>query len=156
MNFTAEQKRFRARELAAEALHAAIREDWPAASKAMQAIDGETGGEGSVLALVAWCDTMIVAQRRAMGLPDEPQAREVARPVWLDGGTGRASLNADGVPPAARWAGQLIAARAALDLEAFNALLTALPADGKARGAYAGAVLQACALTARVTAGGAS
>jgi hypothetical protein len=156
VNGAGEGKRARARKLAAEALHAAIREDWPAASKAMTAISAETGGEGACLALVAWCDTLIIAQRRVMGLPDEPQDGEVARPAWLDGDTGHASLNADDAPPAARWAGQLVAARAALDLEAFNALLAALPADGKARGDYAGALLQACAMTARATTGGAS
>lgn len=156
MSGTGEEKRSRARQLAAAALHAAIREDWPAASQAMQAISTETGGAGTTAALVAWCDTLIIVQRRAAGLPDEPAPGEVTRPGWLDAGTGQVTLNAGDVPPAVQWAGQLVAARAALDLDGFNALLTAMPADRKARGDYAGALLHACAATARATAGGAS
>lgn len=149
MSGTGEEKRLRARHLAAGALHAAIREDWPAASRAMQAISTETGGAGTTAALVAWCDTLITVQRRAAGLPGEPAPGEVTRPGWLDAGTGQVTLNAGDVPPAVQWAGQLVAARAALDLDGFNALLTAMPEDRKARGDYAGALLHACAATAR-------
>jgi hypothetical protein len=153
---TEEERHARARHLALEALVAAMGEDWPVASAAMRALGAETGTEGLATALLAWCDTLIAAQRRAMGLPDEPQDGEAARPAWLNGATGRVALNADDAPPAARWAGQLVAARAALDREAFAVLLAAMPKDPKARGEYAGALLQGCAMTARATLDGAS
>jgi hypothetical protein len=157
MRLTGEAAYDRARELAAVALYAAVRGDCPEVNRAMQAIDAETGGTGTLTALVAWCDTLITAQRRAAGLPDDPvPGEEAARPGWVDSGAAQVTLDAGDVPPAARWAGQLVAARAALDRDGFNALLTVLPADRKARGAYAGALLHACAAAARATAGGAA
>lgn len=141
--------------LANQAVRAAMREDWDLASSAMQLISDETGGHGTLLALVAWCDWLIISQNRSRGQPDDATA-ELARPVWLNPQTGRIVMDAGGVPPAVAWAGQLVAARAAMDQDAFNALLSAMPADGATRGKYAGALLEACAIGMRAMQGGMS
>jgi hypothetical protein len=149
---TGEQEREHVLELANQAVRAAMREDWETASRAMQAISDDAGGDGALLALIAWCDWLIISQNRARSREDEAVA-ELARPVWLDPETRRLVTNADDVPPAVRWAGQLVSARAAMDMHTFNALLSALPADAKTRGTYAGALLQACAIEMRSTQG---
>jgi hypothetical protein len=142
-----EEKRKRAVELTTQAVHAAMRDDWDAAIKAMSAITPETGGAGVTVALQALCDTIIDAQQRAAGLPAGAPAEGLVRPAWLDMETGHVDMDAAAVPPDARWAGQLLAARAAMDRGAWNALLSAMPADGHERGRYALVLLRACAAT---------
>jgi hypothetical protein len=141
--------------LANQAVRAAMREDWDLATSAMQLISDESGGHGTLLALVAWCDWLIISQNRARGRPDH-EAAELARPVWVQPRTGRIVTDAGGVPPAVAWAGQLVAARAAMDMPSFNALLSAMPADSQGRGKYAGALLEACAIEMRAMQGGMS
>lgn len=48
---------------------------------------------------------------------------------------------------ATRWAGQLVAARAAMDEPKFMGLIDELPEDGFEIGAYVGAVLSSVAMT---------
>lgn len=139
-------------DLARQAVEAAMGEDWDAASSVTQAISDDAGGHGTALALLAWCDWLIISQNRARGQADDGAA-ELARPVWMNPATGQIVKNADDVPPSVAWAGQLVAARAVKDMASFNALLSAMPADGKARGQYAGALLQACAIEMRTAQG---
>ena len=134
----------RARELSVEALHAAMRNDWDAAAAAMQALSNETGGPGIRFALTAFCDWLITAQNRVQGKPDF-DAPGIVRPAWLNAETGQVDTSAGDVPPAARWAGQLAVARAAMDKPAFDALLASMPEDGLERGRYAAALLEGCA-----------
>jgi hypothetical protein len=143
--------RARALDLGTRAYHAAIREDWPAASQAM-AEAGRQSPNVIALVLAGFCDTMLDLQRRMRGMPPledgEPEEGPV-RPVWVNADTGRLTMDADSLPPAVRWAGPLVAARAALDFDGFQALLKAMPADGHKRGEYATALLTGCAALAR-------
>lgn len=138
----------RARELTTGALHAAMREDWPAASQAMQALASETGSTGVTWALLRFCDTILGAQQRMRGLPDGTWEGGAAV-KWFnteDGTVGHAGQ----VPDSVRWAGQLVAAKAARDEGMFRALLGAMPGDDAGRGRYVGALLQSCAITANM------
>jgi hypothetical protein len=117
--------------LATEALHAASAEDWPAACTAIQAISGG----GLLTAIMAWCDTLIGRHPGMAGSRDTPvQVR------W--------QLDSAGPLQHARWAGQVIAARAAMDEAAFMALIR-VPAEGEELGAYVSALLQSVAMTLR-------
>jgi hypothetical protein len=146
--FTAD--RAQAASLAQRAYHAGVREDWPAASAAM-AEAGRQGPNVIALVLTTFCDTTLSLQREMRGMPPlengVPEDGPV-RPVWLNADTGKVTADADGLPPAVRWAGQLVAARAALDFDGFQALLLAMPADGLKRGEYATALLMSCATLA--------
>lgn len=133
------------RELATKALHAAMREDWDAVRQSFTDLSAD--GHAITFALMAWCDTTIGAQAQMQGLeipPDGP-APGIAQPGWLDVETGRVTLDADQIPPAARWAGRLVAARAAMDHDQFRALIGAMPGDGSERAQYAFALLRGCA-----------
>jgi hypothetical protein len=146
-----------ARILAAAAFHAALAQDWPAANKAMNEA-GRASPNVIALMLVTFCDTAIAAQREMAGLPplEDGHGEEVARPGWFNVETGQLVTDADAMPPALRWAGQLVAARAALDYDGFQALLSAMPSDGFKRGEYAATLLEGCAaMTALVRRGGA-
>ena len=138
-------KKQQMRELAMQALQAAMGEDWPAV---MQAFAGmSTDGNAVMFALMAWCDWTIQAQAEMQGLemPAEGPMPGIARPGWLNTDTGQVTLDADEIPPAARWAGRLVAARAAMDEAQFKALAGALPDDRIKRGEYAAALLTGCA-----------
>lgn len=138
-------KKQQMRELATQALNAAMAEDWPAVRKAFAGIS--TDGHAVTFALMAWCDWTIQAQA-ALGGQEMPAAGPMpgtARPGWLNMDTGTISLDADEVPPTARWAGRLVAARSAMDIPQFEALVRALPGDGLERGPYAVALLLGCA-----------
>jgi len=154
--FTAD--RAKAAGLATRAYHAAVREDWPAASAAM-AEAGRQGPNVIALVLAAFCDTTLSLQREMRGMPppgDGVAEDGLVRPVWVNADTGKVTADADGLPPAVRWAGQLVAARAALDFDGFQALLLAMPADGLKRGEYATALLMSCATLAKAGTGGGS
>jgi hypothetical protein len=99
------------------------------------------------LVLTRFCDTIISLGRdMEVTSPDDAAGDGPVRPVWLNLDTGHATMDADddSLPPAARWMGQLLAARAGLDFDGYQALLKAMPADGRQRGAYANALLMAC------------
>jgi hypothetical protein len=134
------------RELALQALQAALRDDWD--DGVQRAFDElNTDGEALLFALVAWCDWLIQAQAQMQGV-EVPAAGPVpgfSRPGWLNMGTRRGTLNADEVPREARWAGQLIAARAAMDQPQFTALITALPDDSLEAGEHVSTLLWGCA-----------
>lgn len=135
----------RVTQLAADALNAAIDDDGDRAAKAVKAISDEAGGEGLGWAVTAWCDTLILHYRHATGTPDDAPIR----PGWLHAGTGERTTEADDVPVEARWAGRVIAARAALDHPAYDALFRSLPEDGAAVGDHVTMLLSMTGLTLR-------
>jgi hypothetical protein len=146
--------RAKAAAMGARAYHAAARGDWAEASKAM-AVIGRQNPNVIALVLSAFCDTTIGIQRDMRGLPpmeDGVPEDGPVRPAWVNADTGQLTMDADALPPAVRWAGQLIAARAALDFESFQALLTAMPTDGFKRGEYANTLLMTCVSTAKLAA----
>lgn len=125
----------------AQALQAALSGDWPAAYRLISATGRECGGPGVCRALIAWADTMI--RYTAGGPAEDGQQVHLA---FMQAETGRVH-GADEAPPAVRWAGQLIAARAARDEQAWHALVDALPADGNVVGDHVAAVLQVVTAT---------
>jgi len=141
----AETKRDRGIRYAAEALHAAMQDDPARAQAAILAINDELGGEGLTLAIVAWCDTLVGQYRKVTGTPDNAPVRL----AWQEADTGDISVTGNDVPAEARWAGQVITARAALDKAGFNMLLKNLPHDGWAIGGYISALLSSVSLTLR-------
>ena len=132
-------------QLATEALQAAMDENPAAAAAALKAINSELGGQGVTLAIIAWCDALIIRYREATGTPDDSPVRL----AWQQEETGDISATGNDVPPETRWAGQFIAARAALDKAACDALIASLPEDGWAIGGYISALLNTVALTLR-------
>jgi hypothetical protein len=128
-----------ARTLAARALAAGRRGDWPGASAIVQQINDELGGTGTMFAVCGWCDTLAatagVSERDQLALG------------WLDPATGEIRLSSEGVPARTLWAAQLITARAALDKPMFDALIAALPADRAVIGSHVGAVLETVVAT---------
>lgn len=135
----------RAVRLAAIALYAAMAENWPAATRAVQAINDRCGSAGISRAVLCWSDTLI---------DYNPETNGDGRPVrlsFMNADTGHVNFDddADAVPEQFRWAGRIIAARAAQDLPAWEAMIDALPDDPKVHGDHVGAVLQVVALTLR-------
>lgn len=154
--------RAKATALATRAYHAACREDWAAANRAM-AEAGKSTPNVIALILTRFCDTIISLGRdMAVTSPDDGNGDGPVRPLWLNADTGQATMDADDetLPAAARWMGQLLAARGAQDFDGFQALLKAMPDDGRERGAYANALLTSCVtmttLAARSRPGGAA
>lgn len=142
----------RARELeelavgfASAALLSALAGDWGAATAAVRSASDRCGGEGVELCIRAWCDTLVDAYRQATGT----QADAPVRPVWVDPETSQVATDAAGVPPEVRWAGRVIAARAALDCDAYGALLLSIPDDDAACGAHVLTLLDSVAQTLR-------
>ena len=128
--------------LAAKALHYAMAEDWERASRAVQVLGDAFGGDGCVTAMLGWADTLI---SRTPGLAGD------GRPVRLAFQTletGHIDYNADDVPDDVRWAGRLLAARAADDRDTFEALINSVP-DDATWSKYVGAVLKMSALNLR-------
>src|SRR6185437_16088967 len=115
--------------LAAAAVRSVIRGDNDRAVKAIKAIDdaGEVG-----FALAAWCDWLIVQQEK-LGMAT---ADSNAGVVWRNTASGQVDTDAADVPAEVGWAGRLIQARAALDRDAFGALLNEVPKDPRRAGAY--------------------
>lgn len=142
----------RARELAAAALMAGLNEQWPAATAALQAINDELGANGTEYACRAWCDTLVIRYQAATGMTDGDGT--VIQPVWKDAETGE-EFGADKAEPAARWAGQVIAARAAMDFDGYSALVSSLPADPQVIGDHVGTLLTMVATTLRALMAGA-
>jgi len=136
--------REKATNIATRAYQAAVAEDWAAANRAM-AEAGRQSPNVIALVLTRFCDTIISLGRdMAVTSPDDSVGGGPVRPVWLNADTRQATMNADDLPPAVRWMGQLIAARTARDFDGYQALLKAMPADGRQRGAYANALLMGC------------
>jgi hypothetical protein len=126
----------RAMTLATVALHAAMAGDWDKATDAVQRISDECGAVGIGRAILGWSDTMIA--RLVTGhIPGQP-----IRLAFQQVETGRIDTDADKVPAEVRWAGRVIAARAANDHATWDALMDALPDDGQAIGAHVAKVLE--------------
>jgi hypothetical protein len=109
---------------AGEALGATIQANHEAANEAVQRICEDHGVDGLQLAILAWCNTLIhhnPLPAAADGDPDGPVLL-----AWITPGAGGVLL-ADDLPPADRWAGQLLMARAQKDVAMFNALLRTVP-----------------------------
>jgi hypothetical protein len=130
----------RARTLAAQALAAARKDDYPAASALVRQLNAECGSEGTMHAICGWIDTLAAKS----GISEKDAVLALG---FRDAGTGQVHLGSEGVPDRIRWAGQLIIARARLDEPMFRALISALPADKTAAGSYVGAVLETVACT---------
>jgi hypothetical protein len=144
--------REKAAALATRAYHAAVRGDWPAANKTMSEA-GRQNPNVIALVLTAFCDTTISLQRGIRGMPpmeDGIPEGSLVQPLWVNADTGHATMNADDMPPALRWAGQMVAARAALDFDGYQALLLAMPTDGFKRGEYANTLLMSCVSLTRI------
>jgi hypothetical protein len=142
---TPDKNRARAFDLTTAALQAAMTERWVAAGSALTAINTELGGAGVAYAIKALCDTLIGRERELTGTEDGTPIR----PAWFDTDRNRLSLDADEVPVEARWAGRLIAARAAMDRDSYDALIAAVGTDGRTVAAHVSALLQMVALTLR-------
>ncbi|TMR11047.1 hypothetical protein ETD86_37005 [Nonomuraea turkmeniaca] len=131
----------RAMDLARIALWAAVRDDNDRAVAALKAINEETGGEGLMDAILGWCDTAIAH----IGI-------EVGKPVkiaWMEAETQRINSGPDEVRPTARWAGRLLAARAADDHDTFMALIDTIPGGPKDVGDHVWELVQMVALNLR-------
>jgi hypothetical protein len=135
--------------LAAAALTYAMRDDWPAASKATQAISDEFGGEGLTGAICAWCDWLVAQHPSTAGI----EAGGVAVLAWSSDEAPGVET-ADEVHPETRWAGQVVMARARMDQDTLGALLVAIPREPGATSKYIGALLQSVALTLKRIADG--
>jgi hypothetical protein len=132
----------RAIRLASAALTCAVSNDWDRATKAVQRIGDECGEVGVGRAILGWSDTLIHRMGHKPGKPVNLVFQQVE--------TGRIDT-ADGehVPERVRWAGKVIAARAADDEAAWDALMKALPEDGAVVGQHVAAVLEMVALMLR-------
>jgi len=129
--------------LAHVALQAAVNQDRAGATAALKGISDGFGGAGLALAILAWCDAVILRYQQITGTPDG----QPVRIAWQEADTGDISVTGRDVPAEVRWAGQLVAARAALDQPAYDALIAVLPGDGLAIGGYISALLDGAALT---------
>lgn len=128
--------------LAAVAYQAALAEKWETARDAVVRISNECGGTGLRTALIAWCDTY---QDHAT---DGGASHASPRMSYINAATGElATEKPANMPDHVWWAGQLVAARAAMDHDRFQELIAAMPADGYAVGRYVFAVLQSVAFT---------
>ena len=128
----------RARKIATVALHRAIAGDMPTAARYLRRLNGSTG---LLLAIQAFCDTYIgeLHPDHAYGAP--------LRLVWFDV-DGAGDVDADAVSPPLRWAGRVIAARAAMDLDGYTTLLNA-PSAGAELGDSIMALLNIVATSIR-------
>jgi hypothetical protein len=131
-------------QMAADALNAAIAEDWDAARKTLRNLSDEHGGEGVGIALLGWCDVLI---SKTLGL--RGSAVEL---LFMEKSTG-AIGHARRVPREVSWAGQMLAARAANDRDTWDALLQSLPDSTIAASVYVSALLEVVALNLRIGGG---
>jgi hypothetical protein len=128
--------------LAAAAYHAALAGQWQKAGRAVERISDECSGEGIMTALMAWCDWY------ADHATDGNAGKARPRMKFINAKTGELDdERSDRIPEHVRWAGQIIAARAALDEPKFMALINAMPEDGAQVGRYVMGVLECVATT---------
>lgn len=107
----------------------------------VEAIYRSFGRDGLYAAAIGWCDVVL---RRMPGYEHGAQVYL----AWEDVDTGRI-IHAEETPPIARWAGQMLAARAADD-EAFSrALFNAVPADEETTAQHLSALLEALSYQVR-------
>lgn len=127
-------------DLTGRAFRAAMRRDDKVASALVSRIDTELGAQAVHAALTAWADTTIHALGLDYGKPKHLH--------WQHADTGKRD-DASAVPPPARWAGQLLNARVALDEDTWAALIDALPDDAQQVGLHVMTFLSSCAATAQ-------
>jgi hypothetical protein len=131
--------------LAADALRAAVADDDDTAlAKVREVIDGH-GLNGLYLLLTALADWTVQAQSQTSGRK-APEGGVRSRPAWLDDETGKVTTDAGGVDDAARWAGQFLAARAAMDHDMTKALALAAPSQC---GKHVQVLVESCAASVR-------
>lgn len=122
------------RTYAMAALNAMLRDDRAAVDQALDKLAAQHGPKGITNALVVWCDAAL----KQLPPGDGPVTLE-----WIDHATGRVTRNPSSVRPAEQWAGRMLAARAARDLDMFTALAQAVPPH--AVGEHVGAMVQMAA-----------
>jgi hypothetical protein len=98
-----------------------------------------------MLAIIAWCDTLLAAYRQASGTAEDAPLRI----AWLSTDTGQLDTDADDVPLPVRWSGRLLMARAVLDKPAWDALISALPHDQEGLREHVAALLDGVSGTLR-------
>jgi hypothetical protein len=126
----------RTKKIATVALHLAQQDNMREAAGYVERLNGT---DGLIDAILGWIDTYI-----AYCHPTHKEG-EAIRIAWVDVDAATVHMDADDVHFGARWAGRLIAARAADDQGQFLALLRSLPA-GAALGDGIVALLRAVAL----------
>lgn len=113
--------------LAGQALKAAMDGDEAAAAEAVEQIDRDHKPDGILVAVLAWCDTLVLRWPGA-GLDGAPGPDAVVKPTWFDAEAGQIRRPEEVAAPAL-WAGRLLAARAVMDHDACKALFMAVPED---------------------------
>lgn len=127
--------------LATAALHAALASKWDSASRYLGRIHDECGWDGLNIALTAWCDTY--ADHATDG---QWTGKTKVRVAFVDMRSGALTYSgAPDAPARIQWTGRLLAARAAMDEQAWVSLFGEIP-DGEA-GSYVGTVLETIART---------
>ncbi|GAA0738539.1 hypothetical protein Drose_04460 [Dactylosporangium roseum] len=137
---SADEQHSKAVRLATNAYHAALARDWHKAERVLKRLNEECTGEGLFTALKAWCDTFI---------NHASDGGEVGRFRMVGWNVDTGAVNESEVRASVAWSRRLIAARAAMDLEAFNTVLQELNdiPDGFERGRYVAELLECVALT---------
>lgn len=128
--------------LATRALHAAMAGQDEQAAAFVQQINDTYGADGLMVALLAWCDTFTLNVTGGFTASGPVALR------WRFEDTGTVQT-ADEVPPAARWAGRLLIARATDDQAMFNTLMASIPPDPRIVGDHVLALLDMVALNLR-------
>lgn len=132
--------------LTAEALQAAVGDDDDTALAKVKTVIAERGRNGLHLMLTALADWSVQAQAQAAGREAPKDGVRRSAPAWVDPDTGKLTTDAAEVGPPERWAGQFLAARAAMDHEMTKALTLAMPDKC---GAHIQALVQTCADSVR-------
>jgi len=127
--------------LASKILQGAVNEDWPTVRSAIKKFARDHGSTQVPLLLRAMIDTLLT-RSGAYSDPDKP-----TRLIFQERDTGTLST-ADEVPPATRWAGRLLMARAAMDQDQWTALMRSVSSDQE-WSACCDAVIQLVALNLR-------
>lgn len=127
--------------LALEALHYAAMGHEERAETLVDEVREHFGEDGLKIAIGVWCD---VVTDKYTG--HEDVTVEGIDFQYCDTG---AVTSADEVPPATRWAGQILTARIARDIPNFEAFLATLPADPEPQAEYVAAILTVAGLTTR-------
>ena len=133
--------------LARTALVAAIDGRNEASLDTLRRLWQECGADGMALAMQAWCDSFIDHATEG-----DPRPRRV-RLGFVNSSTG--AFDRDGseqVPADVQWAGRLIQARAAMDRQAYEAVVAELPeGESDETGRCLAALLHVVAATVRST-----
>lgn len=108
-------------------LQSARNQQWERADEQLTKMYDDCGPESIAIMMVALADTMVLAQG------GEPDPDHLVVPQWVSVETGETDLDADTVPPLARWVGRFIVARANRDYHMCTALVASLGPEEHAR-----------------------